>query len=79
MHGKLATKVKTIDITRLALKTQYNSNKSGWEKEIDNTGNKISNTSRLVTKKTDQNVKFTDMEGKIPSIKDTINPLLLLT
>ena len=79
MHGKLATKVKTIDITRFALKTQYNSNKSGRQKEIDNTGNKIPDTSGLVKKKTDHNAKFTDMEGKIPSIKDTINPLLLLT
>ena len=51
MHGKLATKVKTIDITRFALKTQYNSNKSGRQKEIDNTGNKIPDTSGLVKKK----------------------------
>ena len=49
------------------MKTQYNTDKSGLEKKIDNASKKIPDTSGLV-KKTDHNTKITETEGKIPSI-----------
>ena len=68
-HDKLATKVNTIDASGFVLKTQYNTDKSGLEKKIDDAGKKIPNSSGLL-KKTDYNAKFTGIEGKIPSIAD---------
>ena len=60
VYDKLFTEVNAPDTTRLALKTQYNIEKSGLE-------NKISDTNRLV-KKTDYNAKITETEVKTPSI-----------
>ena len=66
-HDKLATKVNTIDASGFVLKTQYNTDKSGLEKKIDDADKKIPNSSGLL-KKTDYNAKITGIEGKIPSI-----------
>ena len=60
VYDKLVAKVKSIDTSRLVLKTKYDTDKS----EI---GKKISDTSRIV-KKTNYNAKITEIEGQIPII-----------
>ena len=60
VYDKLVAKVNSIDTSRFALKTKYDTDKSKIE-------NKIPDTSGLV-KKTNYNAKITETEGKIPSI-----------
>ena len=47
-YDKLVTKVSTIHSSIFVLKTQYNTDKSGLEKKIDDADKKISDTSGLV-------------------------------
>ena len=49
------------------MKTQYNTDKSGAEKKIDDTDKKIPDISGL-TEKVVHNAKITEIEGEIPSI-----------
>ena len=55
MYDKLLTKVNVVDTSRFALKTQYDTDKSGLEQKINDTDKKIS-------------AKISKIEGKIPSI-----------
>ena len=48
MYDKVVAKVNAIDISGFVLKTQYNTDKSGLEKKIDDADKKISDTSGLV-------------------------------
>ena len=67
VYEKLVTKVNAIDTSGFVLKTQYNTDKSGLEKNIDEAGNRIPDNSEI-TKKTDYNVKITGVERKISNI-----------
>ena len=67
VYDKLVATVHNIDITKFALKTTYDTDKSDLEKKISDTDKKIPDTSELA-KKTDLNAKFTEIEGKMPSI-----------
>ena len=67
VYDKLVATVHNIDITKFALKTTYDTDKSDLEKKISETDKKIPDTSELA-KKTDLNAKFTEIEGKMPSI-----------
>ena len=67
MYDKLVAKVNNIDSSRFVFQTKYNADKSISEKKISEALKKIPNTSGLVKKK-DYNAKFTEIEGKIPSI-----------
>ena len=49
MYNKLA-KVNTIGTSGFVSKTQYNNNKSGLEKKIDDAEKKVPDTSGLVNK-----------------------------
>ena len=60
VYYKLVAKVNGIDNNGFVLKTKYDRDKKESE-------NKIRDTSGLV-KKTDYNVKITEIEGKIPII-----------
>ena len=60
VYYKLVAKVNSIDNNGFVLKTKYDRDKKESE-------NKIRDTSGLV-KKTDYNVKITEIEGKIPII-----------
>ena len=60
VYYRLVAKVNSIDNNGFVLKTKYDRDK----KELEN---KIRHTSGLV-KKTDYNVKITEIEGKIPII-----------
>ena len=64
MYDKLVTKVNNIDTSRFALKTKYDTDKSGLEKKISDADKKIPDTSGLV-KKLDYNAKITYIEGKL--------------
>ena len=66
LYDKLVIKVNAIDTGVFVLKTQYDTDKSGLEKKINDADKKISDTSGLV-KKTDYNAKISGIEGKIPS------------
>ena len=59
LYDKLVAKVNSIDTSGFVLKTKYDTGK--WELE-----NKISDTSGLVKKKTDDDAKITEIESKIP-------------
>ena len=48
MYDKVVAKVNAIDNSGFVLKTQYNTDKSGLEKKIDDADKKISDTSGLV-------------------------------
>ena len=67
VYEKLVTTVNAIDTSGFVLKTQYNTDKSGLEKNIDEAGNRIPDNSEI-TKKTDYNVKITGVERKISNI-----------
>ena len=60
VYGKLVAKLNSIDSSRFVLKTKYDADKL----EIEN---KIPNTSDLL-KKTDCNIKITEIEDKIPML-----------
>ena len=60
VDNKLVWRVNSIDTSRFALKTKYDTGKTELE-------NKIPDSSELA-KKTDYNAKITEIEGKIPSI-----------
>ena len=66
-YDKLVTKVANIDTTGFVLKTKYDTDKSGLEKNISDVDKKIPDTSGLV-KKTNFSSKITEIENKIPSI-----------
>ena len=66
-YDKLVEKVDNIDTTGFVLKTTYDTDKSNLGKKISDAIKKIPNTSDLA-KKTDLNVKITEIENKIPSI-----------
>ena len=61
---KFFTKVNAIHTS--GFKTQYNTDKSGLEKNFNDADEKIPGTSGIV-KKADYNAKITEIEGKIPS------------
>ena len=61
MYDKLVNAVNGVDVSEIVLKTQYNTDKSGLKKKIDNASKKISDTSELI-KKTDHNTKITEIE-----------------
>ena len=67
-YDKLVTKVSTIHSSIFLLKTQYNTDKSGLEKKINDAGKKNPDISGLVKKKKICNAKITEIEVKIPSI-----------
>ena len=48
MHGKLAKKVKNIDISGYVLKAKYDTDKSDLEKKISDAYKKITDTIGLV-------------------------------
>ena len=50
-NDKLVTKVNAIDTSIFVSKTQYNTDKSGIEKKIDNADKKIADTIGLVKKR----------------------------
>ena len=50
MYDKLVTKINTLDISAFVFKTQYNTDKSGLEKKIDNIDKKIPDTNGPVKK-----------------------------
>ena len=56
-----------IDITKFVLRTKYQKDGSGVEKKISDVDKKIP-VRGLVKKKTDFNIKITEIEGKIPRI-----------
>ena len=60
VDNKLVWRVNSIDTSRFALKTKYDTGKAELE-------NKIPDSSELA-KKTDYNAKITEIEGEIPSI-----------
>ena len=64
---KVVTKVNTIDTNEFVLKTQYNSDKSGFQKKIDDAFKKIPDASGFGKKK-HYSTKITEIEGKISSI-----------
>ena len=68
MYNKLVAKVNNIDTSGFALKTKYNTDKSGLENNISDTDKKIPYTSGVI-KKTDYNLKISEIENKIPSIR----------
>ena len=51
MYDKLVSAVNGVDVSEIVLKTQYNTDKSGLKKKIDNASKKISDTSELIKKK----------------------------
>ena len=61
---KLVTKLNRIDTSGFVSKTKYNRDISDIEKKISDAEKEISNTSGH-PKKTDLNVKFTEIEGRI--------------
>ena len=65
VYDRLVAKVNAIDTSEFVLKTQYDTDKSGLEKKIDD--NKLPDIGRLV-KKTGYNAKITKIKGNIPSI-----------
>ena len=67
IYDELVTKVNTIGTGGFVLKTQYNTDKSGAEKKIDDVDKKIPDISGLA-EKTVYNAKITEIECKIPSI-----------
>ena len=48
MYDKLVTQINPLNTSGLALKTQHNNDKSGLEKEIDDTDTKIPDASGLL-------------------------------
>ena len=50
MYDKLVNAVNGVDVSEIVLKTQYNTDKSGLKKKIDNASKKISDTSELIKK-----------------------------
>ena len=50
MYDTMVTEVKVIDPSGFILKTQYNTDKSGLEKKIQDAGKKISDTSWPIKK-----------------------------
>ena len=50
VHNTLVTKVNATDTNGFILKTQYNTEKSGLEKKINDASKKISDVSGLVKK-----------------------------
>ena len=71
VYDKLAANINTIDTSVFVLKTQYNTDKSGLEKKVDDANKKITDTCRLL-EKTDYYAKITDIKDKIPTISDKI-------
>ena len=67
VYDKLVAELNVFDTSGLALKTKYDTDKSGLEKKISDADIKIPVTSVLV-KKADYNAKITEIESKIPSI-----------
>ena len=66
-HISLKTKVDSIDTTNFVLKTKYEKDGSYFEDKISKIDKKIPDVSDLI-KKTDFNVKVTEIVGKIPSL-----------
>ena len=64
MYDKLFAKVNNIDTSGFVLKTKYDTDKSSLEKKISDEDKIIPETSEPV-KKTDYNVKSTEIEDKI--------------
>ena len=50
VYDKLVTKVNAVDISRFVLKTQYNTDKSGIKKQIDDADKKIRDAHALAEK-----------------------------
>ena len=71
VYYELVAEVNSIDTSRFALKTKYDTDKS----EIEN---KIPDTSGLV-KKTDYDAKITEIEGKIPDVSSLATKAALTT
>ena len=67
VYDKLVAKVNNIDISGFVLKTKHDADKSDLERKISDADKKIPDTSELF-RKTDYNVKITEIEGKIPNI-----------
>ena len=67
VYDKFVAKVNATDNSCIALKTQYNTDKSDLEKKINDADNKITDTSELV-KKTDYSSKISEIESTIHSI-----------
>ena len=67
MYDKLVAKVNNIDISGFVLKTKHDADKSDLERKISDADKKTPDTSELF-RKTDYNVKITEIEGKIPNI-----------
>ena len=56
----MVTEVKVIDLSGFILKTQYNTDKSGLEKKIQDADKKISDTSWPIKKNSLQRKNFED-------------------
>ena len=50
VYDKLVTKVNAVDTSRFVLKTQYNTDKSGIKKQIDDADKKIRDAHALAEK-----------------------------
>lgn len=66
-YDKLATKHNAIDISAFVLKTEYNTDKSGLEKKINDAEKGIPDTRGFVAKM-DYNPKISEISSKISSI-----------
>ena len=60
MYGRLVTTVNSIDTSGFVSKTQYNTDKLGNKKKVDDADRVILDTSWLV-KETDYNAKITEI------------------
>ena len=66
-YDKLLTKVNNIDTSGFVLKTKYTADKSDLEKKTSDADKKNCDTSGL-KKKSDYNVKISEIKSKIPTI-----------
>ena len=77
VYDKLVVKINNIYTYAFALKTKYQTDKSGLEKEISDADKKIPDTSGLV-EKTGYNSKISKIERKRPSISGLVTKSALM-
>ena len=77
VYDKLVVKINNIYTCAFALKTKYQTDKSGLEKQISDADKKIPGTSGLV-EKTGYNSKISKIERKRPSISGLVTKSALM-
>ena len=70
VYDKLVAKVNDIDNSGFVLKTKYDRAKSDLEKKKKSDADKKIPDINGLVKKTDYNVKISEIEGKVPSVND---------